>query len=348
MEKEYTQTRQAVVVLQGSQEITEAEVDILRLPDGRVGARWAGLVFPLINGQTIDIEQIGLPPGQCLPIAEASPIWSLSAEIEGVGAYIFVNGPASVYLDIRRQLGKGGFRILRSGPNLSGESGDWFIRIEAEQDGLHAILETLLGRNVNPPRPEAGVDLRERILATALYNSQATQSKLKEELERARRQIESITPIEEPPPALQSELNAALQRLAELEAELGGIQGNVSNQPPQPGKPAKLEQEFKAIVDTLLPRITLLWNSLRFIAVELQDRSTIWQILATIERSDRGRLPGWKDLQGHTGWWERHFSNGQDNQGRIYARLNHETRRWMVLVSHKQEQKSDLRRIAGL
>jgi hypothetical protein len=85
---------------------------------------------------------------------------------------------------------------------------------------------------------------------------------------------------------------------------------------------------------------------LRFIAVELMDRSAIWRILGQLQNQERGQPVGWKLISGHRGWWERHFPTGQDDQGRIYARLaGGQGGGWCVLVSHKQSQSTDLRRL---
>ena len=87
---------------------------------------------------------------------------------------------------------------------------------------------------------------------------------------------------------------------------------------------------------------------MRFIAVELPDKAGLWKALAELDRQERRIPTAWKSLSSHSGWWERHFSTGQDNQGRIYARAIGMPARWQVLVSHKQEQAMDLKRIARM
>ena len=95
----------------------------------------------------------------------------------------------------------------------------------------------------------------------------------------------------------------------------------------------------------MLPRLDLIGGSIAFVAIELSDRSAIWRILALLDRQERGQPAGWKPVAGRGGWWERHFSTGQDDQGRVYAKLNADRNGWRVLVSHKQMQASDLRRL---
>ncbi len=113
-------------------------------------------------------------------------------------------------------------------------------------------------------------------------------------------------------------------------------------------KPNRLEIELEKLAAALLPRLDFIGDSIRFIAVEIHDRSVLWRALLALDRQERGQPTGWKSVSGHNGWWEKHFSNGQDNQGRLYARLQGAPPRWQVLVSHKQDQAGDLRRIAQM
>ena len=137
-------------------------------------------------------------------------------------------------------------------------------------------------------------------------------------------------------------------RLAEVEEEARGLRERLEAAPRTVPKANRLEVELSLAAGSLLPRLDFIGDSMNFIAVELPSRSIVWKALAALDRQERGQPEGWKSLSGHTGWWERHFSTGQDNQGRIYARLSGQPARWQVLVSHKQDQTTDLRRIARM
>ena len=72
------------------------------------------------------------------------------------------------------------------------------------------------------------------------------------------------------------------------------------------------------------------------------DRRALYRGLAELHVVN-GRLPAtWKKLKGLNAWWERHMSNGQDDAGRVYARLRDSDRIWNVLISHKGEQSRDI------
>ena len=137
-------------------------------------------------------------------------------------------------------------------------------------------------------------------------------------------------------------------RLAEVEAEAQALRAQVDAAPRPVPKANRLEAELALAAASLLPRLEFIGNSMSFIAVELPSRSIVWKALAALDRQDRGQPEGWKSLSGHPGWWERHFSTGQDNQGRIYARVTGQPPRWEALVSHKQDQAMDLRRIGRM
>ena len=108
-----------------------------------------------------------------------------------------------------------------------------------------------------------------------------------------------------------------------------------------PRMAARLHREIEAVLATLLPRVRLLRNSLDVIAVEYADRRDLYRVLADLERCEGGVPPRWKTTQAVEGVIQKsHVGNGQDNQGRVYARRIDAS--WSVLVSHKADQPRDI------
>jgi hypothetical protein len=306
------------------------------------------LVFPLRDGDWIELDDQGAMPGDCTPWDEQRARWSLTQGADDADCYLFVEGSVHGRKRVERQLTDSGFGIRRSGPNLSGGNGDWFILLEEmPRDGADT-LRRILGEPSVVAVEEEG-SLRERLLVQALVG---TQARLRAELERAREAaaalVRSADATEER--ALRVSLDAMAERLAEVEEEAAGLRSKLAatSVPSAAARPNKLEEELAVAAAALLPRLHFLGNSVRFLAIELPERSILWKALAALERQERGQPVGWKSLSGHPGWWERHFSTGQDNQGRIYARLDGTPPQWQVLVSHKQDQAMDLRRISRM
>lgn len=94
-------------------------------------------------------------------------------------------------------------------------------------------------------------------------------------------------------------------------------------------------------IGALLPKVRLIRDSLMVVAAEFASRKALYRTLSELQEAKDRLPPNWKKVQGVEGWWERHLSNGQDDAGRAYARLNAE-RNWDVLVSHKSEQSRDI------
>src|SRR6266849_7423158 len=108
------------------------------------------------------------------------------------------------------------------------------------------------------------------------------------------------------------------------------------------GPPGKLRNEIEVVLEALLPELRLVRDSLIVIAAEFSNRRALYRGLVEL-RSVNGRLPPtWKKLKGLDDWWERHMSDGQDDAGRVYARLANPERVWDVLISHKSEQARDI------
>lgn len=96
------------------------------------------------------------------------------------------------------------------------------------------------------------------------------------------------------------------------------------------------------VLETLLPGMRLMRDSLIVIAAEFSNRRALYRGLAELQIVS-GRLPStWKKLKGLGAWWERHMSDGKDDAGRVYARLGDSGHTWDVLISHKSEQARDI------
>ena len=137
------------------------------------------------------------------------------------------------------------------------------------------------------------------------------------------------------------------ERNLRQEADLAAFAAAQLTNEARAGRPAapagKLKNEIKVVLETLFPGVRLLRDSLIVIAAEFFSRSALYRGLAEM-RIVNGRLPPtWKKLRGLEDWWERHMSDGQDDAGRVYARLGPFDRIWDVLVSHKSEQSRELR-----
>lgn len=344
-------TREIRVIRAGS-ELARQELALYRMPDGAEAAKWGGLVFPLRSGDSIDISDRGLPPAQCRPWQDEAPDLDIVAGRNGGASYVFVEGSARSCQSAVRRLTDAGFEVLRSGPNLSGGAGDWFIRLgampEGGQEKLPDLLRDVLRDVAISPPAEDETPLRERLLVQALTASQAGRVRLQAELEQARNAAASGSAGAQDRDTLLASLDAMAARLAETEAEAAFLRSRLAAAPPATPKANRLEVELGVAAAALLPRLDFIGNSMRFIAVEVPERDTLWRSLAVLDRQERGLPPAWKSLSGHPGWWERHFSTGQDNQGRIYARATGASSRWQVLVSHKQDQAMDLRRISRM
>jgi hypothetical protein len=79
------------------------------------------------------------------------------------------------------------------------------------------------------------------------------------------------------------------------------------------------------------------------IAIEFSHRRALYRVLSELDRCGTAMPAHWKAVQGLEGWIEKSkVSNGQDSQGRLYARLDRADRCWDVLISHKSEQERDI------
>src|SRR5438132_1703342 len=111
-------TREVSILRDGS-EFRRQFLELLRLPDGAEGAKWGGLVFPLREGNRIDLGDRGLPPRDCTAWAEPARGWAVATGSEGEDVYLFLEGSAHTCGHAVRKLQEAGLTLVRSGPNLS-------------------------------------------------------------------------------------------------------------------------------------------------------------------------------------------------------------------------------------
>lgn len=104
----------------------------------------------------------------------------------------------------------------------------------------------------------------------------------------------------------------------------------------------RIIDEVGLVVAILLPRIQLLKDSLTVIVTEFSDRRALYRALYGFGGDTIHFSNPWKKLKGREDWWERHVSTGQDNTGRIYARMDRSSQNWFVLVSKKVSQERDI------
>ncbi len=342
-----------IQIYDGAQLLEARDCRILSLPDGRTAALWRGLTYPLLaSGKEIDVageahplEQAATPPPR-----PAAPGHTLVAGTDS--AYLLVAGAA---LDAERaaaDLRQAGFEVARTGRYLGepvdGFVADWFVRV-LTPGGTGALREhvaALFGRT--PAAPEAAPDLRLRLLTAELAAARERALRAEAEADRLRLALAERGTAEADLATLRARLDGEQVRRMAAEEETRAVLARIAETPdpaprPVPSASRRLQGEVEAVLAALLPRIRLLRDGIATLAVEFADRRTLYRVLAELEGCETAAPPRWKTVQGITGWIEKsRVANGQDDQGRVYARLDRGDRSWAVLVSHKSEQDRDL------
>lgn len=335
------QERQELIAVMDGNELLETRIcAFVQLPDGRAGAIWHGLAFPLSGTGGIDIGGPSVPLAECHPLREIHRRFGI---IDGEGeAYILLEGLSAACEAAASAVRGAGVAVLRTGrylgEPLEGLDADWFIRIVRPDRSLslNDVLAPLLGTQVASPAKQPGDNLRARVLEAELLIGRAREAALQADLARLR--MSAATSATEAG-AQNALLEEALEKERCLRAE-AELQAASSASRPRPNAPARLRDEIETVLTALLPRITLLRDSLNVVSTEYAGRRSLWRLLGELHGTT-GAPQGWRKVQGVDHWWERHVSNGRDDAGRIYARWNKE-RTWGVLVSHKCEQTRDI------
>ena len=331
--------------------IDETQCRPVLLPDGRQGAIWRGLAYPLAADNQIDAGGDAFPPGDCQdgkPALDPARRWTT---IEGADAYLIVEGSI---LDAERaavRIRENGVRVQRVGRYLGDPvdelAGDWFVKFERPQasnlvewlaEVLGAEFQTASGATSAPPE-----ELRMSLLLETLAAARRGQDELHERLTAVTRRLaDEKGSFSDELVALQANLEAERARREEAEKLAADALAAVQQPRAIPSPARKLKDEIETVLASLLPRIDLQKDTLVFVSSELSDRTSLYRALAELNLGQERMPIRWKKVQGATGWWERHVSSGHDDAGRIYARLDTSTRRWQVLVSHKGDQSRDI------
>ena len=352
-----------IVVREGPDILETRRCRTMLMPDGRTGVVWRGLVYPVRDGNHIDADGEALPPAACVggtkPQSGGADFASIHGDDE---AYVLLSGPAAMRDEAAANLRAAGVAVLRAGRYLGdpidGFSADWFIRFEkpTSDEAIDDLLARVLGRRRAQAEiePETATEARIRLLRDELARARGRESALRKELAEMRA---ATRPANDKDAAdtLPGEL-AEEQRLrqeaevarATAEAALEAARAELELAHAAPIAPrqapprTRLRDEIADVLGSLLPNLSLLRDSLTVAASEYASRKALYRSLAELASVD-GRLPpNWKPVQGATGWWERHVSDGQANTGRLYALHVEEARRWDVLISDKAEQPRDM------
>ncbi len=326
---------------------------LVSLPNGSRGAVWRGAAYPLRAGDRIDINDDTAPPGRCRAMDPEGKAALRHALIEGADeAYLILDGSVVEAEHAAAALRAGGIEVLRSGRYLGDPVGpvlgDWFVRfVKPPAAELAPEIERLLG----PASAGSGLasdEGRAHLLATELAAAKAREAGLRSEIARlALLQAEGAAAESDRRAALEAAL--AAERALREEAELAASRpvAPVEQRPVRTPASGKLRDEIELVLETFLPRLRLLRDSLDVIAAEFGNRGALYRGLGELHTGAEGMPANWKRIKGVDGCWERHVSNGQDDAGRIYARRAPADRTWGVLVSHKGQQSRDIAWLAG-
>ncbi len=344
-----------ISIFNGAQLFETRECALVRLPDGREGAVWRGLAYPLeLPDHRIEITSEAFLPGDCVHRDTSVRATQANfAVIEGVEeAYVLLSGPNISCETAAGALRASGFDVIRTGRYLGdpvdGLEADWFVRIIKPKDelkSLSAILAKVLARQAVGVHGHAtSGEYRARLIAGELASVKAREAALRAEIVRLKLELTNVDQTQTEIDALKTaiEQERGLRQEADL-AALAAAQLLIDTRVDRPSPPpAKMKNELEVVFATLIPEVRLMRDSLIVIAAEFSNRRPLYRSLAEL-RTANGRFPPpWKKLKGLDDWWERHMSDGQDDAGRVYARLGPSERVWDVLISHKSEQPRDI------
>ena len=349
-----------VVIRDGTDTLETRRCRTMALPDGRVGVVWRGLVYPLLDNNEIDVSKEALPPAHCMPSGVAQPDYHGFASIIGADeVYLLVAGPITVREGAAARLRAAGISVIRTGRYLGepvdGLAADWFIRFE--KPITDETVDSLLARVLDQERvrqsvqPETATEARLRLVLDEMARARQRETMLRSELANATAALGKRTTDTNVDDRLREEIAreqylrreaeaarvAAEAALATAEAALEVVRAD-PHLPPQPSPRTRLPDEIAALLEAVLPNLKLLRDSLTVALVEYAGRKSLYRSLAELMAGEGRLSAAWKSVQGATGWWERHVSNGQDNTGRLYARWAADRPGWDVLISDKGDQ----------
>jgi hypothetical protein len=344
-----------ISIFNGPQLFETRECALVRLPDGREGAIWRGLAYPLfLPDRRIEMDGEAFPPGDCVHVAASvrAPQTNFAVVEGDEEAYVLLSGWSISSETAASALKSFGYDVIRTGRYLGdpvdGLEADWFVRISKPKEGLKPLslllTKVLSDQGVTVREQEAPAEYRSRLISGELASVKARETALRAENALLKLELTSVgqtqAEIKELTTAI--ELERSLRQEADLAAFAAAQLANEARTERPVAPPGKLKSEIEVVLETLLPDVRLIRDSLFVIAAEFSNRRALYRGLAEL-RVVNGRLPpSWKKLKGLDAWWERHMSDGQDSAGRVYARLGDSDPIWDVLISHKSEQSRDI------
>jgi hypothetical protein len=343
-----------IAIFNGGRLFETRACELVLLPDGRRGAIWRGLAYPLaLPDHRIEIESEAFAPGDCGPSRTKPMARTNFAVIEGVDeAYILLPGAVADCEDAAHRLKASGYEVIRTGRYLGDPveefEADWFVRI-IRPTGSSGLLTATLGevlghRDAVQDSLKTLGEYRAQLIATELASAKAREAFLRVEI--ARLKLDATNAANTQVQIEELRLAVDLEREARQEADLAAAEAqnllDTARQGRPPLRAGKIKDEIDVVLATLIPEIRLMRDSLNVVAAEFSNRRALYRGLAEL-RAASGRMPpNWKKLKGLEQWWERHMNDGQDDAGRIYVRFSAAERLWDVLISHKSEQTHDI------
>ena len=102
---------------------------------------------------------------------------------------------------------------------------------------------------------------------------------------------------------------------------------------------------LREIVTLVFPDFCFLFGSLDVLKHELREPKHIIRLLRNLDR-DPSTLRADKSIADSNGFLEKHFSTGDDDQGRLYFKRSKSSEySYNILISHKRSQKQDIRKL---
>lgn len=207
-------------------------------------------------------------------------------------------------------------------------------RIREEDRIYRARLSSILARAAQPDSvrsrlqelEQENASLRKRVSVRArevesyeelLTEAQTSLNRAQKEREQVQRETD--------------DLRVKLARLEQSMAELGK-----SDAP-----------DIVRVMSFLLPNLEILPESFGYIFRGIRDQNTILEILARLNQDHRSiSHKSTKQVQSTNGrWFERHFSTGHGDEGRLYYSKPDSSGRRLCLVAPKDDQKDSVRKL---
>lgn len=339
-----------VSIFDGTQYLERRACHRVRLSTGEGGVLYQGLAYPLHAGDRIDLSGLAhVPDTTAGPPAGASFVFAEGGET----AYLFVTGSVADREAAAEAIRAAGGAVIRSGPYLGDapDNGapDWFIRFETK--GLPA--ERFTRSFSASPGMQASTDaanhpsaLRLQLLRTDLTNARDRIAFLEAKIDLlTSQQTEAGHSPDEAAQNAEESIDAESLTLAQWYAALPASPavetGHYKRTSPVAAH-RRVQAEVETVLDTFLPGIRLLRDSLSVIAIEYADRRAIYRVLKQLDPTVRRFTGNWKKVHTLDGWWESHVSDGQSSSGRVYARFDPASRVFNVLASQKGDQDRDI------